>query len=228
MCGRFILMSPGRDLAERFRLEDEPKLDPRYNIAPTQTVAVIRQDKETLTRRLTLVRWGLIPSWAKDPSIGPRLINARAETAAEKPAFRAAFSHRRCLVPADGFYEWTRGKTGKQPFLVTLSDRSTFAFAGLWERWQTPAGEFTETCTLLTTDANELLRPIHDRMPVILRSEDYDTWLDTSLKNPDALKHLLRPYLSTEMTIRAVNPKVNKAEYDAADCIADYSPFLRE
>lgn len=228
MCGRFILMSPGRDLAERFRLEDEPKLAPRYNIAPTELVAVIRQDQERLTRRLTLVRWGLIPSWAKDPSIGPRLINARAESVGEKPAFRAAFRHRRCLVPADGFYEWTQGKTGKQPFLVTLSDRTTFAFAGLWEHWQNPVGELVETCTILTTDANELLRPIHDRMPVILRPEDYDAWLDTSLKSPDLLKRLLRPLLSDEMTFRPVNPKVNKAGYDAADCIADYSPFLTE
>ena len=170
MCGRFVLMTPGRSLAKRFGLEEVPDLEPRYNIAPTQMVAMIRLDRDTLQRRLVLVKWGLIPFWAKDSSIGNRLINARAESAAEKPAFRSAFKSRRCLVPADGYYEWKKRKGGqKQPYLARNADGSPFAFAGLWERWQAPEDEIIESCTILTTDANDLTQPIHDRMPVILK-----------------------------------------------------------
>jgi putative SOS response-associated peptidase YedK len=168
MCGRFVLMTPGRDLAERFGLEEEPVLEPRYNIAPTQMVAIIRLEKETGRRRLDFVRWGLIPFWSKDPSIGNKLINARAETAAEKPAFSSAFKSRRCLVPADGYYEWKKRKEGqKQPYLARNADGTPFAFAGLWEKWQAPEDQIIESCTILTTDANDLTRPIHDRMPVV-------------------------------------------------------------
>jgi len=220
MCGRFVLMMLGRDLAKHFALEEVPDLEPRYNIAPTQMVAVIRLDQDTLRRRLVLVKWGLIPFWAKDPSIGNRLINARAETAAVKPAFRAAFKSRRCLVPADGYYEWKKKRAGpKQPYLARNADGSPFAFAGLWEKWQAPGGESIESCTILTTDANELTQPIHDRMPVILQVKDYDLWLDVQVKDPTLLKPLLRPYPSEEMILQPVNPKVNKARYDAPDCV---------
>ncbi len=220
MCGRFVLMTVGKDLAKQFGLEEEPDLRPRYNIAPTQIVVIIRLDRETLQKRLAQVRWGLIPFWAKETSIGNRLINARGESAAEKPAFRSAFKTRRCLVPADGFYEWKKTKGNqKQPYLVSNSDGSPFAFAGLWESWTGPEGEIIESCTILTTDANDLTRPIHDRMPVILKSEDYDLWLDPEVKDPYLLKPLLRPYPSNDMKMDPVNPKVNKASYDAPDCV---------
>jgi putative SOS response-associated peptidase YedK len=213
-------MTVGKDLAERFGLEEVSDLEPRYNIAPTQMVAIIRLDRETLKRRLVLVKWGLVPFWAKDSSIGNRLINARAESVAEKPAFRAAFKSRRCLVPADGYYEWEKRKGGqKQPYLARNTDGSPFAFAGLWEKWQAPEDEVIESCTILTTDANELTQPIHDRMPVILHPKDYDLWLDPEVKAPNLLKPLLRSYPSEEMMVMPVNPKVNKATYDAPDCV---------
>jgi putative SOS response-associated peptidase YedK len=147
------------------------------------------------------------------------LINARGESAAEKPAFRAAFKSRRCLVLTDGFYQWTKGKVGKQPYLFRMADGSPFAFAGLWERWTDPEGETVESCALLTTDANEIMEPIHDRMPVILHEKDYDLWLDPEVKDPEMLKPLLRPYPSEEMVAEPVSPKVNKATYDAPDCV---------
>jgi len=224
MCGRFVLMSLGRDLAERFHLSEIPDLEARYNIAPTQMVAIIRQEEDGLHRRLELVRWGLVPSWARDLSIGSKLINARAEAAPQKPAFRAAFRHRRCLVPADGFYEWKSGKGKKHSYLVSMADGSTFAFAGLWEKWRSTEGEIIESCTVLTTDANDLLRPIHDRMPVVLAEENYDAWLDSAARQPELLLPLLVAYPSEHMTVRVVSPKVNKATYDAPDCIEPYDP----
>lgn len=220
MCGRFVLIALGRDLAERFGLEEEPVLAPRYNIAPTQMVAIIRLENETRRRLLNFAKWGLIPFWSKDPSIGSRLINARAESAAEKPAFRAAFKSRRCLVPADGYYEWKKTKGGqKQPYLARNADGSILAFAGLWEKWKSPEGEIIESCTVLTTDANDLTQPIHDRMPVILHPKDYGLWLAPEIKDPASLKPLLQPYPSEEMVVEPVNPKVNKATYDAPDCV---------
>ena len=195
MCGRFVLMTPGSSLAERFKLEEIPDLEPRYNIAPTQKVAIIRLNPETLQRSLMLVKWGLIPFWAKDSSIANRLINARGESAAEKPAFRSAFKSKRCLVPADGYYEWKKMNGGqKQPYLARNADGSPFAFAGLWERWQAPEEEeVIESCTILTTDANDLTQPIHHRMPVILKPDCYDLWLDTEVRDPNLLKPLLAP-----------------------------------
>jgi len=218
-------MTPGRDLAERFGLEEVPDLKPRYNIAPTQVVVIIMLDRDTLQRRLVQVKWGLIPFWARDTSIGNRLINARAESASQKPAFRAAFKTRRCLVPADGFYEWKKQEgTQKQPYFIRNADGSPFAFAGLWESWTGPGGEAVESCTILTTDANDLTRSIHDRMPVILKPEDYDLWLDPEVKDPALLKPLLHPYPSDEMVAEPVSPKVNKASYDAPDCVEVVSP----
>ena len=219
MCGRFVLLTVGKELAERFHLEEVPDLSPRYNVAPTQMVAIIRLDRETGRWQLNLVKWGLVPFWAKDASIGHKLINARGESAAEKPAFRSAFRQRRCLVLADGFYQWKKGKVGKQPYLFRMSDGSPFAFAGLWDRWKGPEDEIIESCTLLTTDANELMETIHDRMPVILHPRDYDLWLDTEVRDPRMLTPLLRPYPSNEMEMLLVNQKVNKATYDAPDCI---------
>jgi len=219
MCGRFVLMTPGKDLAERFGLQEIPDLKPRYNIAPTQMVVIIRLDRNTLQRRLVQVKWGLIPFWAKDTSMRHRLTNARAESVTQKPAFRAAFKQRRCLIPADGFYEWKRREGGRQPYLLRNANGITFAFAGLWESWKGPDGEIIESCTILTTDANDLTRPIHDRMPVILHPRDYELWLDPEVKDPNLLKPLLCPYPSEEMIVRPVSPKVNKASYDGPDCV---------
>jgi len=209
----------GMDLAERFGLEEVPDMEPRYNVAPTQMMAVISLDRDTLQRRLVLVKWGLIPFRAKDTSIGHRRINARAESAAEKPAFRSAFKSRRCLVLTDGFYQWKKGKVGKQPYLFKMADGSAFAFAGLWDRWTGTENETIESCTILTTDANEIMEPIHDRMPVVLHPKDYDLWLDPEIKDLELLKSFLRPYPSEEMIVQPVNPKVNKASYDAPDCV---------
>ncbi|MBI4964184.1 MAG: SOS response-associated peptidase [Desulfomonile tiedjei] len=228
MCGRFVLMTPGKSLAKLFGLEEEPDLGPRYNIAPTQQVAIIRRGPETLRRRLSLVRWGLVPFWAKDISIGSRLINARAESLPDKAAFRLAFKKRRCLVPSDGFYEWEKGKAGqRRPYFITSADEEPFAFAGLWESWTSPEKEVIESCTILTTDSNELVLQVHDRMPVILDAKDYDIWLDPDNQEPDLLTPLFKPFPAEKMKSRPVNPKVNKASYDAPDCIEPIFPDER-
>jgi putative SOS response-associated peptidase YedK len=219
MCGRFVLMTPGSSLAAHFRLAEKPSLEARYNIAPTQTVAVVEAREPGAHRELKMVKWGLVPFWAKDPGIGARLINARSETIAEKPAFRTPFKNRRCLVPADGFYEWKKTASSKQPHFVGLANRQVFAFAGLRDRWESADGEVIESCTILTTDANTLLLPIHDRMPVILHSEDYDLWLDPGAKQSELLKSLLKPFPPEEMVVYPVGGKVNKSTYEGPDCI---------
>ena len=187
---------------------------PRYNIAPTQPVAAVRASMASGRRELTYFHWGLIPSWAKDLKMGARLINARAETAAEKPSFRAALKYRRCLVPADGFYEWQKTNGKKQPVYIKMADGRPFAFAGLWEHWQGADGSEIESCTLLTTSPNELLRSVHDRMPVILHPDDYDLWLDTKMQTADRLQPLLQPYPAEEMTFYPVSTLVNTPQID--------------
>jgi len=206
-------------VAELFELEAEPHLEPRYNIAPTQPVAAIRVAAGTGDRELVFLRWGLIPSWAKDTKIGYKMINAKSETVAQKPAFRAAFRHRRCLIPADGFYEWKKGTGTKQPYLVRMKDNLPFAFAGLWERWESQNGEIIESCTILTVDANDLVSEIHDRMPVILHPKDHRIWLDAALRDPEKLLKLLNAYPADEMTALPVNPLVNKPSEDSPKCI---------
>ena len=218
MCGRFTLITPAETIAEQFQLPKVPSLSPRYNIAPTQPVAAVRQPPENEGRELAMLRWGLIPFWAKDPKIGARMINARSETVAEKPAFRAAFRQRRCLVLADGFYEWQRLERGKQPFYIRWRDEGPFAIAGLWEHWQGPEGEI-ESCTLLTTQPNDLVRPLHNRMPVILHADDYDLWLDRSVQEPALLQPLLRPYSSADMLAYPISTWINKPENDSPRCI---------
>lgn len=215
MCGRFILTSPGKDLAEHFGLLTEPELSPRYNIAPTTEVATIRLEPGSNSRRLTYLKWGLIPFWAKDTSIGSNLINARCETLSQKPAFRAAFKSRRCLIPANGFYEWMKTKERKQPYLIQMTNGSLFAFAGLWEHWEGQENVVLESCTIITTESNDFLRPIHDRMPVIISSKDYDSWLIPKVSGRD----LLQPYPSSEMIYFPVNPRVNRAVYGNPDCV---------
>lgn len=217
MCGRFTLRTPAERLAEEFSVEEFPSVEARYNIAPTQAILGISQADGG--RQVKQFRWGLVPSWAKDSSMGGKLINARSETVQEKPAFRNAFKRRRCLIPADGFYEWQRRDGYSQPYYFKMSDERPFAFAGLWERWGGPDGEVLESCAILTTEANEVLRPIHDRMPVILSAEDYGPWLDDDLRKMDLVKELLRPYPATEMRAYPVSRSVNSPQRRGAELV---------
>jgi putative SOS response-associated peptidase YedK len=222
MCGRYTLSQSAEAIAKSFEIQDVASLKPQYNIAPTQSVLAVLQNQESHKRLLQRFRWGLIPSWAKDASMGAKLINARAETVAEKPSFRAAFKRRRCLVVADGFYEWhhQEGKKEgkKQPYYFHLQERQPFAFAGLWEQWQ-PEGEEIASCTILTTNANELMQPIHDRMAVILQPKDYDLWLDVQVQDPEMLKPLLQPFPADAMTAYPVSTVVNNARNNTPECI---------
>jgi putative SOS response-associated peptidase YedK len=210
MCGRFNRRASPRDVADLFDVTVSD-LPPRYNIAPTQPVAAVRNRPGDKGRELVNLRWGLIPSWADDPKIGYRLINARADTAATKPSFRSAFKARRCLIPTTGFYEWQKreGMKLKQPFHIGLKNDRIFAFAGLWEEWHNPEGEVIESFTILTTDANELMRPIHNRMPVILPPADYAAWLDPKQQDREALTQLLRPFPPDDMLAYPVSTFVN-------------------
>jgi putative SOS response-associated peptidase YedK len=219
MCGRFTLGATAATLAAQFDLANVPTWTPRYNIAPTQEVLVVLQSSPQANREARLHRWGLIPPWAKDPSIGNRMINARAETVATKPAFRRAFKERRCLLLADGLYEWQRQERRKQPFYIRLRDGRPFAFAGLWEHWEGSEGMAIQSCTILTTTSNEVVGRIHDRMPVILSPTDYDRWLDPSIQEPAVLQTLLRPYPADEMTAYPVSTRVNDPANDSPECV---------
>jgi putative SOS response-associated peptidase YedK len=218
MCGRFTLRTPPKDLVEVFQLLRTLEMTPRFNIAPTQPVAVVRQG--TTCREMSLMRWGLIPSWAKDMKIGASLINARADTLATKPSFRTAFKRRRCLIPADGFYEWKKGEgKTKQPFYIRLKKDYPFAFAGLWEHWEGPDNSAVDSCTIVTTDANDTLRPLHERMPVILPEEDFDRWLDPKEEDAAQLGELLKPYPPEEMIAFPISTLVNNARNESPQCI---------
>jgi len=232
MCGRYTFITTRAKGKRVFGCSPQADLFPRYNIAPSQPVPVIRAASGT--RVLQLMRWGLVPSWAKDVSIGQRMINARSETAAEKPAFRHAMMRRRCLVPADGFYEWrklgptTRGPRGgtrqppKQPHYIQMADEQPFAMAGLFEHWQDGHGNELESCTILTTAANEMMATLHDRMPVILPAERYDAWLDPAADTPDdvaRLAPLLAPFPAELMMHRPVSKHVNNPKHDDPRCI---------
>ncbi len=253
MCGRFTLRANLNLILQQFALTEVPDLTPRYNIAPTQMVPVIRAGASG--RELVMLRWGLIPSWSKDEKMGNRLINARSETAAQKPSFRSAFRRRRCLVVADGFYEWKKVNPDpvgaeqsepadddtsrsarpkprrtarkpqpvKQPYFIQMRDERPFAFAGLWETWPGPKGAELpapiQSCTILTTEPNDLMQPLHDRMPVILPSADYSMWLDPEFESVDALQALQRPYAADEMIATPVSTFVNSPRNDAPQCI---------
>jgi putative SOS response-associated peptidase YedK len=197
---------------------------PRWNVAPTQEVAAIRRDPGDPRRKLVLLRWGLIPSWAKDPAIGARMINARSETVATKPAFRAALRRRRCLIPATGFYEWQKLGRVRQPWRIVMRTRAPFAMAGLWERWSSPEGRAVETCAILTTAANELVAPLHDRMPVILPREAHDVWLDTEHAAPETVLPLLCPYPAAELERYPVSRRVNDVRNDDRACVEPAPP----
>jgi putative SOS response-associated peptidase YedK len=219
MCGRFTLTKSGDALAQAFNLEEIPEIAPQYNIAPTQNIVAVLRNPESKKRQAQQLRWGLIPSWAKDASMGAKLINARAETVAEKPSFRSAFKHRRCLIVADGFYEWQKQENKKQPYYFRLLNGQPFAFAGLWEKWQSPDGEEITSCTILTTEANELMQSIHERMPVILNPQDYDLWLDPEVKTAEPLKQLLHPYPSDTMNSYPVSTLVNSPKNNSPECV---------
>jgi putative SOS response-associated peptidase YedK len=220
MCGRYGLYSSQERLVEHFGLASAPSINARYNIAPSDVVGVVRIPPKDDQRVWDQLHWGLIPSWAKDKQIGYRMINARAESIAQKPSFRDAFKYQRCLVPADVFYEWTVGPDGKKyPYAVCLKDERPFGFAGLWDRWQGES-EIIESYTIITTDANELLKSIHDRMPVILPETEYERWLDPTTQNPAAFQPLLKPYNSDAMKVYPVSTRVNDPKNDDSECIA--------
>ena len=218
MCGRYRLSRSKELLAERFDVEPDDDWEPRYNIAPTQNVCVIRQHPEQPERWGSRMRWGLIPFWAKDANIGFKMINARAETVASKPAFRESIRKRRCLIPADGFYEWRKNGKVKTPFCFTMADDSIFAFAGIWDSWRNPGGQTIETCSIITTTPNALLIDIHDRMPVILPDDAYDLWLDPGFQKTDAVCDLLRPFNADLMRRFEVSNRVNLVRNDDAEC----------
>jgi len=215
MCGRFTLISDRIVIARTFGLDDVPELAPRYNVAPTQTVLAVRTGPDGL--QCALLRWGLVPSWSADASGAAKLINARSETAANKPAFRSAFKRRRCVVPADGFFEWVQVGRKKQPQYFSLRGGGPFAFAGLWEAWE-KEGQRLETVSILTTDANALVRPAHDRMPVILPHGAEAAWLERGAEE------LLRPYPAEEMAVRAVSDRVNSARNEGPECVEPAGP----
>jgi putative SOS response-associated peptidase YedK len=219
MCGRYTLLAAPELLQDLFGLAEAPDLAPRYNVAPTQQVAAVRRLAGGEGRELVLLRWGLIPSWASDPSVGNRLLNARAETVADKPSFRSALRSRRCLILADGFFEWQSLKGKKQPFYFRLRDGRPFAIAGLWERWARGSNGPVESCTLITTEANDLVRPLHERMPVILPPDAYEAWLDPAGGRPEQLQPLLRPYRAEEMIAYPVSVRVNSPRNDDAGCV---------
>jgi putative SOS response-associated peptidase YedK len=218
MCGRFTLTASREALTSLFPLFDVPDLQPRYNVAPTQAVLAVRQPADRDRPELVWLKWGLVPSWADDLALGHRLINARAETAAAKPAFRSAFRQRRCLVLADGFYEWQNLGKQKQPYYFRLWDGSPFAFAGLWEHWERD-GKALDSCTVLTTGANELVKPLHERMPVILSPRDFALWLDPKGAKGPELQALLRPFPAEAMTSFPVGPHVNNPRHADAACV---------
>ncbi|MBT8103845.1 MAG: SOS response-associated peptidase [Gammaproteobacteria bacterium] len=222
MCGRFAFYSPSEAAAELFGVSTSKKVRPRYNIAPTQDIAAIREDSDK-KRELVMLRWGLVPFWAKDPSIGNRMINARAETVAEKPSYRAAFRHRRCVVLADGFYEWRRENDGKTPYYISLSSGEPFALAGLWENWKDKeSGESLQTTTLITMEANEFLQPLHHRMPVVLEAQAVDEWLSGSV---DLLESAAER--TPELTAWPVDRRVNNARNEGAELIEAAGDILR-
>ncbi len=227
MCGRFTNKAKPEQIKKEFKIGNKnPNLyQPRYNIAPSQMIEVVFEPENE--RILSPLKWGLVPHWAKDAEIGNRMINARAETLTEKPSFREAFKSRRCIIPASGFYEWQKKSTGaKQPFYFYLKDKEVFGFAGLWEEWiDKRTGEALETCTIITTEANEVLKPVHDRMPVILKAEYYEQWLDAKETKTDRIQKMLVPYRGEEMTSHPVSRSINIAEANSPELIVPLNSF---
>lgn len=223
MCGRFALYADYDTLLKRFDIEEtaigQAAYEERYNVAPSQEILAIISDGQN--NRLGTLRWGLIPPWAKDQKIGYKMINARGETAAEKPSFRHAFKKKRCLIPANAFYEWKKDASGKKPMLIHLAQDELFAFAGLWETWKSPEGKTIHSCTILTTGPNELMADIHDRMPVILTKKAERVWLDPEIQDPEVLKELIKPYASGELQAYEVSEAVNSPKNEGAELIRE-------
>jgi len=218
MCGRFTLTSSTKVLKEFLPLLDMPEIQPRYNIAPTQPVLAVRHLPQNPRPEIAALRWGLVPHWADDIKIGYSLINARSETAASKPAFREPFRDRRCLILADGLYEWQKRDGAKQPYHIRRKDGKPFAFGGLWDRWR-KGDQPVESCMILTTDANELMRPLHDRMPVILDPGNFDHWLEPTLKEPAEIQPFLAPCPADCLEAVPVSTHVNNPRHEDAGCI---------
>lgn len=219
MCGRFTLTVDPAEMGAAFRNYNFPsQFVPRFNIAPSQPILAIPNDGNN---KADFFIWGLIPSWAKDPTIGNRLINARGETLAEKPSFRGGYKYKRCLVLADGFYEWekTPGTKAKVPHFIHMKTRKPFAFAGLWSEWHSPDGSQIRSCTIVTTQPNPIMAAIHDRMPVIIDPDDYQRWIDPAAQSPDSLQPLIKPYPADEMTAHPVSTLVNNPKNDRAECV---------
>lgn len=223
MCGRYSLYADYSALLERFNIEEaafqEGDYEPNYNVAPSQQVVAVINDGSK--NRLGLLKWGLIPPWAKDEKIGYKMINARAETAAEKPSFRNAFKKKRCLVVADSFYEWQRSETGKTPMRIKMKSGEPFAFAALWESWKSPDGKTVNTCSILTTKPNELMASIHDRMPVVLTKEAEKVWLDPKVQDLEVLGELLKPFNTEEMEAYEVSEAVNSPKNNGPELIRE-------
>ncbi len=236
MCGRFGLLHTWEEMFESYSLISPPlNFAPRFNIAPSQPIVVVRASREAGGNTAGFLQWGLVPSWSKEISLGAKMINARAETVADKPAFRAAFRRRRCLIPASGFYEWQKQSCGpKQPFWIAAADGGLLSFAGLWESWTSPAGDELQTCTIITTEANDALAPIHARMPVILEPADFDAWLDVGSDGGDdgtalsAVQDLLRPAADETTAARPVSTRVNNVRNDDARLIEPVDPASAE
>ncbi len=218
MCGRFVMTLAPDKLRHVFGVTEVPLLTPRYNIAPTQQILSVCQNGDGY-RHLKTLRWGLIPHWSKDSSIGNKMINARCETIHEKPSFRGPIRFHRCLIPASGFFEWQHIDERKQPYLIQRKDGEPMAFAGIWESWKND-GETIETCAILTTEANSLMRDIHNRMPVILAASEFDHWLDRNITDPAQLKALYTPYPSESLQAIPISTAINNARHDAPDCLA--------
>jgi putative SOS response-associated peptidase YedK len=217
VCNRYRLTHSKQYLADRFQAFEEIDDHPRYNIAPTQPVLTVRREHGQKVRRFTTMRWGLIPSWAKDVSIGNRTLNARSETVITTPAFRDSILTKRCLIPADGFYEWRRMGSAKQPYCFEVGEGEVFAFAGLWDHWRSPDGQIVESCTVLTTHPNSLVADIHDRMPVIVAPDKYETWLDPDINDFDAIRDILKPYEANLMRRYPVSMRLNNSKNDDAE-----------
>src|ERR1700733_4249839 len=224
MCGRYRLSRRKQLVEEYFDSAGEDDWVPRYNIAPTQPVPIIRQNPKEPRREMSLVRWGLIPSWAKDAFGAARMINARSETAATLPAFRDAMKSRRCLVPADGFYEWKKTGKSKQPYCFEVNAGKLFAFAGLWDRWKDPSGQWVKSCSILTTTPNAVALPVHDRMPVILDPDCYDLWLDPGMQDVKVVADMLQPFDARLMKSYPVSNRVNHVTNDDEGCSKPVEP----
>jgi putative SOS response-associated peptidase YedK len=222
MCGRYRVSKRKQLVEEHFHAvpeeDDDDDWKPRYNVAPTQPVPAIRQNPKEPVRELCLLRWGLIPAWAKDASEAAKRINARSEYARTLPVFRDALKFRRCLIPADGFYEWKKNGAAKQPYCFEVNNGELFAFAGIWERWKNPSGEWIKTCSILTTTPNAVTSVIHDRMPVILDPDDYDLWLDPGMQDTTVASELLKPFDAGLMRCYPVSARINNAANDDEEC----------